>query len=451
LHRPHGQTIVSEFYCIFQVFSCLVRWGTNYDHGDDEVRRGLIHFALLKLLCGTSRKNLSQVQKYAVLSQRLPLDINSTLYVPLPSDQVAKEQEQISNHMRVCMSIGDGIETTRGIAASEPMLAEAASIVMSDRRGFNLGDTLAEVLSGYGINSGDRAELLVAAFFTWARDRTVSAKPHPQFPGQLSRHFSVNELFSSLFSESTFASMSGNTSSLWHTEATEEQTFGQVFGKASMHFNHVIKPHEQKVLSLPFLLLYMARGAAAFGANNQPGFDAVYPFLYDGYDLDAQKLGFVIVQVKKNDVSEESQAEIFKKMDPFACGLLDSSRLKGDFTIPIIRIVFALCTTGSTGVTHKTYSSPLEGASYLNDHGLARFTLYDFWCSGIDPDVIQPVEEAPERWKALVNKADSWRAFYTGALDPVVLRSQNPGGGSNQSHYDSWSRPVPGFQDLFSP
>ncbi len=68
-----------------------------------------------------------------------------------------KEQEQISNHMRVCMSIGDGIETIRGIAASEPILAEAVSLIMNDNSRFNLADALTEVLGGFGIN---RVELL---------------------------------------------------------------------------------------------------------------------------------------------------------------------------------------------------------------------------------------------------------------------------------------------------
>ncbi len=117
----------------------------------------MIHFALLKLLCGTYNNNLTEAQTCAVLSQRLALDINSTIYVPLPSDQVEKEQEQISNHMRVCMSIGDGIETIRGIAASEPILAEAVSLIMNDNSRFNLADALTEVLGGFGIN---RVELL---------------------------------------------------------------------------------------------------------------------------------------------------------------------------------------------------------------------------------------------------------------------------------------------------
>ncbi|KAH9009201.1 hypothetical protein EDB83DRAFT_2234923 [Lactarius deliciosus] len=435
---------VTSLECIAHMGRPL--WGTTYDHGNEEVRRGLVHFASLKLLCGTFPDKLSEAQNRAVLSQRLPLDINSTIYAPLPSDQVEKEQEQISNHMRVCMSIGDGIDTIRGIAASEPILAEAASIIMSDRRGFSLVDALSEVLTGFGINTGDRAELLVAAFFTWARD-TAAAGLDTKFPGQLSRYFSVAELFSSLFSKATYKSMSEAMPSLSH--ATPAQTFGQVFGHAWMHFNHFIKPHQRKVLTRPYLLAFIARGAAAFGATGQLGFDAVYPFLYGGTDLDVDKVGFIIIQVKKNDTSEAAQDQIFKKMDPFACGLLSLDKLERRFPIPIIRIVFALCSSKASGVNCKTYSSPAMGASYVDQDGQPYFTTYNFWCSGIHKDFLNPIEDFPDKWIAMANKADSWRSFYNGSLDPSVLRSQAPGSGLDPSHFDSWSTPISESEDLF--
>ena len=215
-----------------------------------------------------------------------------------------------------------------------------------------------------------------------------------------------------------------------------------------MHFNHFIKPHEQKVLAKPYLLTFMACGAAALGANGQPGFDAVYPFLYGGLDLDVDKIGFIIIQVKKNDVSEVAQDLVFKKMDPFACGLLDLDQLDRKYPILIIRIVFALCSNASK-VTHKTYSSPVKGALYFDDDGQPYFTMYDFWCSGISDEVLQPVGEAPKRWAALADKSESWRSFYSSSLDPSVLRSQAPGGGLDPSHFDSWSTSVPGFEGPF--
>ncbi|KAI0245508.1 hypothetical protein BJV78DRAFT_1262671 [Lactifluus subvellereus] len=121
-------------------------WGTSYGFGDDQVRGGLLHFAIQKLL------------------GKRP---GCTLYVTVPDNYltvVEKLWAQISNHMRACVAIGEGIETIRGIAVSEPILSEGASWVMRGGYGFNLPDTLTEVLGGFGINPGDRAELLVSAF-----------------------------------------------------------------------------------------------------------------------------------------------------------------------------------------------------------------------------------------------------------------------------------------------
>jgi hypothetical protein len=53
-----------------------------------------------------------------------------------------------------------------------------------------------------------------------------------------------------------------------------------VFDKALMHFNHFIKPQEQSILARCYFPAFIARGAAALGANCQPGIDAVYLYLY---------------------------------------------------------------------------------------------------------------------------------------------------------------------------
>ena len=405
----------------------------------------MCYYALLKLLCETpgDKVVLTDAQKYVLLSQQLALDINSNIYTPLTPEEAEKEHHQITNHMRVVVSVGDDIETLRGVALSEPLLSEAAFLVMSNRSTFKLAEILATVLGGFRINVGDRTELLVSAFFTWARDTTVLTKHHEEFPGQLSRYFSVNELFSSLFSEVIFKSMSKNGPSLCHVEASR-RTFKGAFHDAHMHFNHVIKPQEQKVLARHYLLAFMARGAAALGANCQPGIDAVYPYLRGSTELDVKNLGFILVQVKKNNVSTESQAEIFKKMDPFACGLLhESDNVDGYFPIPLIRVVFALC--GKPEVVHMKYSSPSKGALSLVDGGLPRFTSYDFWCSGISPDILQPIKESPDIWKALVDEPDSLKKFYSGAPDLDVLRSQLPGATSNMAHFNSWCGKIPGL------
>jgi hypothetical protein len=95
------------------------------------------------------------------LSQRLVLDINTTAYVSEPS-LIAYEEailEQITNHMWVCGETGEGTETMRGIASSEPTLSEVASFVMRHTRNFDLAGALSEVLSEFLTNLGDRGEL----------------------------------------------------------------------------------------------------------------------------------------------------------------------------------------------------------------------------------------------------------------------------------------------------
>jgi hypothetical protein len=151
------------------------RWGTIYDNGDKQVHNGLLQFAIEKLL-GTDNMSLNTMPKqFAVLSQRLALDINSTTYNWSPDlSPYQMIMEQVANHMRICVGIGFQIETIQGISASEPILSEAASFVM--RQESTLAENLSHVLSGFSINS-DLGELLVAAFFTSARDAVVVEKP----------------------------------------------------------------------------------------------------------------------------------------------------------------------------------------------------------------------------------------------------------------------------------
>jgi hypothetical protein len=177
---------------------------------------------------------LTDHQAYAVLSQHLALDINTPQYLfnsESPLDAMRLMHVQIANHMRVCVAVGNGIESLRGVASSEPILSEAASR---------------------------------SSFFIYARDSVVYSKPR-QAKDWFCCSFSVTELFSHLFSDSTFDLISDCMPSLCSSE--NQRSFKEEFDNAKMHFNHFIKPHEQKVLARRYLLAFMARGAAALGAN----------------------------------------------------------------------------------------------------------------------------------------------------------------------------------------
>jgi hypothetical protein len=368
----------------------------------------------------------------AVLSQRLALDIDSTGYVLSP--QVSPYQttmEQIANHMRICVEIGVQTETIRGIAASEPILSEAASYVMRQNPKLNLAENLSHILSGFSIN-GDRGELLVAALFTLARDAVIAPKPQPLVP-KFCHHFSVAELLSCLFETSLLDAMPSICPS-----GVEQLTLGMATRTTGMHFNHFIKAQERKVITHRYLTAFIARGAAILGANYQPGVDAVFPYLFRNPSLDETNVGFILVQVKNDSKYSQPHFELFGDMDPFQCGLLDDSCIDGCFSIPIIRIVFALRGTLSGEVRSMTYSSPSEGADplYFQD-GQPRFISYDYWCSGIGPN-LRPVGDAHEKWKGLLDQTDPWPSFYSDSPAPDVLRSGFPAGLSDASHVNRW-------------
>src|SRR6266404_1051771 len=372
----------------------------------------------------------------AVLSQRLALDINSTGYVAsgfARNDGVSKKaQLQISNHLRVCVTIPSDLVAIYGVAASEPILSEVASVIMREHTTFDLSLALHDVLDTYSISPGDRGELLVAAYFTWARD-LHARHIMPELiadPLQFCPVFSVVDLLSNLFNKKVFHETILNAlPSVYQGGIKTSQKFGDVFKNTRMHFNHVIKPTHTDVISRQYLLNIMARGAAALGANCQPGYDMVFPYLYDTIHLDIKKVGFIIVQVK-NAKSVRRREHLFTNMDPFTCNLF-----KTDNTVPIIRLVFSLRTPPS--LKQMQYTSTFGTTSFKD--GQPRFTSYDFWCSGTDLGILQPVDETgEERWKLMLTRCDISDGLFGTSSDPALRRSEHPGGGLDLGHYDQW-------------
>ncbi|KAH9035048.1 hypothetical protein EDB84DRAFT_1269650, partial [Lactarius hengduanensis] len=422
-----------------------VMWGTLYDHSSEENRRNILKFAVTKLLCRPSGNtdDFSSDHECAVLSQRLALDFDHTAYITSGStkkyDMASKAQLQISNFMRVCVAIPEDLVTLRGVAASEPILSEAASLIMRDGSRFNLPNALLNVLDSYPISDGDQGELLVAAFFTRARDMYAQGTRHEHFPNHPTRFcpiFSVKDLLSNLFNEEHFSIMLNSLPSVRRADFPS-QTFGDVFGKTKMHFNHMIKALKQKIITRQYLVSIMARGAASLGAKCQRGFDMVYPYLFGTSDLVVNKVGFIIIQVKNYANNLTPDDDLFKKIDPILCGLV--SKVDGPgFTVPIIRIVFALG-KGEPSLQRMNYDSPRQGATTFDGDGRPQFTSYDFWCSGIGPGLLQPVDEDTlTKWDTLLGKVDKFDPLFSQSTIPDLRRTHYPGGGANKGHYDAW-------------
>src|SRR3984885_5392199 len=239
----HGTSTVSHAQLLLAHPDCFYRWGTMYQSGDSKV----FTLAIEKLLLAQHNLDLpfSTNQECAVLSQRLALDINSSAYLTSGKwnhDMSLKVQTQIASHMRVCVAIPKDLINVRGIAASEPILSEAASYIMRVYHNFDLCDALMNVLNSYSISHGEKGELLVAAFFTSARDQHVNTtgfQPDKFGPPSTSicPIFTVMDLLRNLFQEDHFNTIRDSSPSVCR-EDFSSQKFGEVFGNTKMHFNH---------------------------------------------------------------------------------------------------------------------------------------------------------------------------------------------------------------------
>ena len=163
----------------------------------------------------------------------------------------------------------------------------------------------------------------------------------------------------------------------------------------------------------------------------------VYPFLYKTSKLKDKKVGFVLVQVKNHasPISPHICWKIFQNMDPFHCNLLDKN---DKLDVLIIRIVFSLGDK-KPDLIQQTYEPP-NGGAITFENGQPKFTLYNFWCSGIGPGLLQPVDEhnSLTKWEMLLGKTDKWDGVFLRSMAPDVRHSQYPAGGTDLGHYNSW-------------
>ncbi|KAI0275426.1 hypothetical protein BC834DRAFT_49050 [Gloeopeniophorella convolvens] len=431
---------VASMECIVHLGRPL--WGSRYDNGDREVRDTLLRFAQVKLLCGSVGRDsdLDYAQRFAILSRRLPLDINTMRHAYPPLPNLHDALKQVSTHMRICMDLSRGYDYLVTEAPSEPILSEAASLLM--RPGppsFSLPRTLKEAFDHWRVPHEDHGALVVAAFFTWARDK-VAAMKYPGGPPSeaCSPTFSVQDLFSELF----VSDVQDHRPSVWR-QGYERKKFGDTFTETHMHFNHFLRALEKEVLRGKFLLGYLGRGAAAFATNcHKAGVDMVFPFLYQGDALKVTNIGYILVLVKLYGQPVEPKAELFKYIDPFLIGVLDESDPNaGD--VPIIRIVFSL-SNSQPGLKRMSYSNASEAAYVLKD-GKPRFTSYDYWCSGMSQETLRPVGDNPRAWEEVASGLEPLHWDFSGppgsALD-ILQRSMFPLASTNAGHW-GWTDPPP--------
>jgi hypothetical protein len=197
------------------------------------VREDIITFAEAKLFNADPAKveELSDAQKLACLSQRIPLELKSTNYIAQ-----ANERKQVEGHMHTCLKINASFKSMVSMSVSELLLSEAAYSIMACSS-FNIPKVMKSVLEGFSIDKGDHGEFLTMLLFTITCDMTVG--PPTEQGSPTSQIVAITPfLGKNLFKHnSMFQEL--------HTD----------FPTGKMHFNHYIKVHKYAVIDTQSLLL----------------------------------------------------------------------------------------------------------------------------------------------------------------------------------------------------
>jgi hypothetical protein len=364
-------------------------------------------FAVGKLLnADPGTRDLTQDQTLACLSQRLPIQFNSTTYI----SQTA-ERKQVEGHMRVCLKIDAAFESMETVSSSEPLLSEAAYFIMA-QKSFDPLKSFKSILEGFAVHKGDRGEFLALLLLTLARDQAVGPPDKNGCPKR--RFFSfASFVYGHLFSKSPSAS---GLKSLQHD-----------FPQAMMHFNHFVKLHDFKSIDKECLLLLMTRGAGVLCANNHTSIDAVNVFLKSGTKLTIDNLGLILYQIKNDShYSHNPKSKLFESMNPFDLGILKAE----DAPVPVMRIFFALAAKTPSLHVNRHAPSPTYGA-----------VVYDIWSAGLSSDFLNPIDPQTDIWDSLLQVSYGWKDIYKAAtnVEKDLRRSMNPGAADDGGHWSHWA------------
>ncbi|KAJ2927619.1 hypothetical protein H1R20_g9470, partial [Candolleomyces eurysporus] len=400
-------------------------WGTIFSSADSsakEIKDSIVKYGAMKLLGGkpiTNITHLEEEQKLACLSQRVPIEFNSTSYIAQ-----SQEQQQVEGHMRICLKVDAGFESMVTTSPSEPLLSEAAYYTMCHFQ-MDCPAAFKGILSGFSVHKGDRGEMLVLLLLMMARDQAVGPSKSRPYAG-FGCSCTVPDFLKALFGPKQEKILSAQGMVLTAKQCKQHrESLGVTFKDTTVYCTHWLKLHQPEIVSTYYLVRLFARGAAVLCGNNHPGIDGVMPYLYKGTTLTASNIGAILWQSKNDEkYGKNPQVDLFTSMDPHSTGLFDEPT-----DVPVIRIVFALAAK-EPSIEIVTTGESKSGK---------KFTTYDIWVAGLGPEIFGVVTDESV-WKALLDASHGWRDIYTG-VNPVQARirmSMNPGMAEDKSFWDSW-------------
>jgi hypothetical protein len=334
-------------YVLFRHF-CLCsalpncRWLTRYENGCQRVRDTMIDFAIQKLLCCLWPNNsLDTGRQFAVMSRRLALDFDTTVCDGKEREEAERNQMvQVERHMRVCLAVKEGLDSAVTVAASEPILSEAAATVMQ-HPSFRSSRALRNILQWPGMSKGDRGELIT-------QNITIDTLDSVMFENHQLKSLSVEvtAYFQALFASDIYTTTIESMLPSRLGSEDRNRTFAETFANSRIYVTHFIKVYDYNVLSTEFLAKCAARGAAIVYADNQPAVDIVIPVVIDKDKPLTKENVAPLFKQSKNDLKYKAKVipSVFHAMDPYALGTFDISTKNPP---PVIRMVYALASRKS--------------------------------------------------------------------------------------------------------
>jgi hypothetical protein len=317
---------------------------------------------------------------------------------------------QVRKHMRVCLAIRPGWNSAMTIAASEPILAEAARDVMLN---MDSPEELLKALQQSGTGKADRGEMAAMMLLLLAYDE-ARCEAEAEVEDWRSRHPAVSLV--SFLEALLCKDAHGNVMEMSRTPARSEEapkTLRDTFGRAKVYFTHFIRLHDCELVNRQYLAGFMQRGAAFLCAVGNPGVDIGIPFMFDGDGpLERSNMGVILIQVK-NDASftVEPRLELFELMDPYKLNVFDAEEAS---PVPIVRMVFALAASeGTVRAVEQQRQERVERQKLSKGKALDEFTAYDIWCGRACRDSFGRVSEKnKETYEELLKLSHGVRAAF---------------------------------------
>ena len=412
----------------------VIRFATRYMKGDEDIKKSIVKFAGEKLLCKAfpsstnSVESLSRVEKMACISVRMPLEFN------LRSRDM--EKTLVERHLRVCLCVDPGFETAVTIAPSEPLLAEASSLIMSNPA-FNLPRCLLTELECQGLDKGNRGELIGMALCLLARDAAVKNESDDRVTTQV---IPVSSFIRELVASPDHILNSNPVRARTSDEA--RKTFEETFSKSNIFFNHFVKFRDRGVINRCYLWLLIVRGAAGLCADFQFGVDIVIPFVFFDRRLRRINVSAIFIQCK-NDASFQTTPRqyLFDMMNPFDIQFFDETETN---PLPVIRMVFALASPTARVEVLKCPDrvQPPRPGGFQAKFQADKYTSFDIWCAKASHDTFRPVKDSEDdMFQKLLLRFRIYPDVYdekrTEGLQ-TVTRSMNPASGVHPAHYRNY-------------